>query len=281
METNAGVPDSELDASYKVALELAHSAGQVIKEAFQRKDKGLSTKSTSADLVTVTDRKVEDMAFTLLREKFPHHSFIGEETAAAGVRSELTDNPTWMIDPIDGTTNFVHGFPFVCISIALCVKKQVEIGIIHNPILNETYTARRGQGAYLNGERIQTGSQDDLSKSLVLTEFGAHREEAFLSFKFKNMRSVINKAHGIRCTGSAALALCQLAKGGADAYFEFGIHCWDIAAGDLIAREAGAFTMDTQGGPVDLMSRRIIGAATEKLARELSSTIDHTELERD
>ncbi|ELU03964.1 hypothetical protein CAPTEDRAFT_159956 [Capitella teleta] len=159
-------------------------------------DKQVEMKCSMADLVTETDQMVEKMIISTLKEHFPTHCFIGEESVAAGEKCVLTDAPTWVIDPVDGTNNFVHTFPFVAVSIALMINKQAEIGIVYNPLLKEMYSARKGQGAFCNGKKLKCSSVKDLGQALVATEFGSQRDPEILDKKFRNMRSIIEKAHG-------------------------------------------------------------------------------------
>lgn len=123
-------------------------------------------------------------------------SFIGEEATSEGAKCELTDSPTWIIDPVDGTLNFVHSFPHSCISIALLVKKQAEIAIIYNPVLKQLFTARRGQGAFYNGAKMQVSGQKELSQALVMAEFGTSRDQKKLDITMENIRKIVETAHG-------------------------------------------------------------------------------------
>lgn len=265
---------------FEAACEVATQAGKEIRDAFAKKKKVL-TKTTFADLVTETDTKVEDMIIGFLRKKFPTHSFIGEESAVHGCHFTLTNNPTWIIDPVDGTTNFVHTFPKVSISIALLVNKKTEIGVVYNPIMEELYTARAGQGAFCNGTKLQVTDVEGLGSALIIGEFGSSRDVSHIDAKFKSFRAIIEKAHGIRAQGSAAINMCTVASGQADAYWEFGIHAWDIAAGDLIVREAGGVVLSTDCSPLDIMHRRVLCAATRKLADSIASLLCPLDLESD
>ncbi|XP_061521909.1 inositol monophosphatase 1-like isoform X2 [Phycodurus eques] len=140
-------------------VEVATQAGKVIREGL-KSDIAVMHKSSQVDLVTETDQRVERLIISSIKAKFPTHSFIGEESVAAGAPSVLTDDPTWIIDPIDGTTNFVHGFPFVCVSIGFTVKKQIEFGVVYSCIEDKMYTARKGKGAYCNGVPIKVSGQE-------------------------------------------------------------------------------------------------------------------------
>ncbi|XP_030625133.1 inositol monophosphatase 1-like [Chanos chanos] len=247
-------------------LEVTKEAGKMIRDALQR-DISIMQKSSPVDLVTETDQKVEELIISSIRKKYPTHSFIGEESVAAGAASVLTENPTWIIDPIDGTTNFVHRFPFVCVSIGFTVNKEIEFGIVYSCIEEKMYTARRGKGAFCNGVPIKVSGQEDISKSLVLTETGFKKDPEHFRTMMANMESILTiPVHGIRSPGSAAVNMCLVACGAADAYYHMGIHCWDMAGGAAIVREAGGVIMDVSGGPFDLMSRRLITASSRAIA---------------
>ncbi|XP_066480012.1 inositol monophosphatase 1 [Tiliqua scincoides] len=263
------------------AVTLARKAGEVIREALT-KDIAIMTKSSPSDLVTVTDQKVENMLISSITEKYPSHSFIGEESVAAGAGSTLSDNPTWIIDPIDGTTNFVHRFPFVAVSIGFVVKKEMEFGIVYSCVEDKMYTGRKGKGAFCNGQKLQVSKQQDITKALLVTELGSNRDPEVLNTVLSNMRKLLNiPIHGIRAVGTAAVNMCLVATGGADAYYEMGIHCWDMAGAGIIIIEAGGVLLDVSGGPFDLMSRRIIAANSQALAKRIAKELQIIPLQRD
>uniref|UniRef100_A0A4X1TCU2 Inositol-1-monophosphatase n=1 Tax=Sus scrofa TaxID=9823 RepID=A0A4X1TCU2_PIG len=139
------------------AVTLARQAGEIVREALKN-EMNIMIKSSPADLVTATDEKVEKMLISSIKEKYPSHSFIGEESVAAGEKSVLTD-PTWIIDPIDGTTNFVHGFPFVAVSIGFVVNKEMEFGVVYSCMEDKMYTGRKGRGAFCDGQKLQVSPQ--------------------------------------------------------------------------------------------------------------------------
>ncbi|XP_021567710.1 inositol monophosphatase 1 isoform X3 [Carlito syrichta] len=141
------------------AVTLARQAGEVVREAL-KSEKNVMLKSSPVDLVTATDQKVEKMLMSSIKEKYPSHSFIGEESVAAGEKCVLTDNATWIIDPIDGTTNFVHRFPFVAVSIGFTVNKKIEFGVVYSCVEDKMYTARKGKGAFCNGQKLQVSHQE-------------------------------------------------------------------------------------------------------------------------
>lgn len=144
-----------------------------------------------------------------------------------------------------------------------------EIGIIFNPMLSQKFTARRGLGAFYNGAPIRVSGETDLAKALLVTEFGTSREEAKTQVVLENITKLVKLAHGFRSLGAAALNIAMIAQGGADCYYEFGVHAWDYAAGEMIVREAGGYTCDPTGSAVDLMSRRILCASSKELAEAI------------
>ncbi|XP_017543732.1 inositol monophosphatase 1-like isoform X1 [Pygocentrus nattereri] len=252
---------------------MTKEAGKMIRDALQR-EISVREKSSPVDLVTETDQKVEELIISSIREKFPTHSFIGEESVAAGAPSALTDGPTWIIDPIDGTTNFVHRFPFISVSIGFTVNRQIEFGIVFSCLENKMYTARRGRGAFCNGAPITVSGQQDITKSLILTEMGFKKDSEHFRAMMANMESILSiPVHGIRAPGSAAVNMCLVACGAADAYYHIGIHCWDMAGGAAILTEAGGVVMDITGGPFDLMSRRLIAASSQGIAESIAKKI--------
>ncbi|XP_076147141.1 inositol monophosphatase 2 [Alosa pseudoharengus] len=264
-----------------IAVQIAHKAGKVVQEAVKQ-EKRVSSKSTPTDLVTEADQQVEDLIISTLREKFPSHRFIGEESSAAGEKCILTDEPTWIIDPIDGTCNFVHSFPMVAVSIGFAVEKELEFGVIYHCFDGTLYTARRGHGAFCNGAPIQVSKERDISKALILTEIGAKRDPATLDIFLGNMQKLLSApAHGVRIIGSSTLALCHIATGAAEAYYQYGLHCWDIAAAAVIIREAGGCVIDTSGGPLDLMSRRVVAAGSREMADYVVRQLQPISYERD
>ncbi|ESO95084.1 hypothetical protein LOTGIDRAFT_178401 [Lottia gigantea] len=275
------VLEHELEDIYNTAVELARKAGEAIREAFY-KEKNVEIKQSAADLVTETDQAVEKMIQDLIMKKYPHHKFIGEETVSAdGSACSLTDDFTWIIDPVDGTTNFVHSIPEVAFSCGILVNKQVVIGVIYVPILDQMYTAKKGQGSFVNGKKLSVSSVKELKSAAIIMEGGSSRDPDVLSTKINNIHSVLKSCHGIRAYGSAAINLCKVASGMYEAYVEFGIHCWDIVAGMLILQEAGGVNKDTTGEEIDIMRRRIIGANCENIITEIASKLTQIDVGRD
>lgn len=169
----------------------------------------------------------------------------------------IPDDPCFIIDPIDGTTNFVHRLEHCCVSIGLSVGGQVVVGVVFNPILNELFTAIKGQGAKLNGEAIHVHQTQDLQKALVASGFPYDRDDATLDHVLANIKTVLQHCRAVRRLGSAALDMCYVARGTFDLYYEAGVHAWDIAAGSLIVTEAGGHVMDMYDSPFHLGLRRV------------------------
>ncbi|KAK2556851.1 Inositol monophosphatase 1 [Acropora cervicornis] len=283
------VDEKEIQEFFDVAVSVARKAGEVVKEAFY-KEKTIDTKSCGTDLVTETDQQVEALIIGALKEKFPSHSFIGEETVSSGGKCNLTNTPTWIIDPIDGTTNFVHKWDnskelkinnWLLIVI---LQVTVVIGVVYNCIKDEMYTGRKGLGAFCNGVQLRCSSCTDLSSALGITELGASREPSEIEVRIRNFRRLAEepaRVHSIRMQGSAALNMCSVASGAADFYYEYGIHVWDIAAAGIIAEEAGATLVDPSGEPLDLMARRVLVTCNKTIAQEVAKYLECIDLPRD
>ena len=242
-----------MEFNYEEILSKAKSVvlkvGEKVKEAFDsRENLGSSIEikdSNPTDLVTEVDKNVENFLFSSLKELYPSFLFIGEETVSSSEskKANLTDTPTWVIDPVDGTTNFVHGYPFVCICVGLLVKKDPVLGIIYNPIINEIYYGIKGKGAFMNDKQlplIKNNPLKNLQRSLTVTEYGPFFGQQKMDIKMKNVKNLLSiPSHGVRSLGSTALDIMQLARGGADFFFHIGMHIWDLAAAMVILRETG------------------------------------------
>eukprot|EP00271_Cylindrocystis_brebissonii_P008549 TRINITY_DN2292_c0_g1_i1.p1 TRINITY_DN2292_c0_g1~~TRINITY_DN2292_c0_g1_i1.p1 ORF type:complete len:271 (+),score=54.54 TRINITY_DN2292_c0_g1_i1:261-1073(+) len=256
----------ELTHCEAVAVEAAKAAGEVIAGSFY-KMKRVENKG-AVDLVTETDKACEDLIFGFIQTAFPSHKFIGEEGSSIAGTAALTEEPTWMVDPLDGTTNFVHMFPFVCVSIGLVVERQMVVGVVYNPVLQELFTAVRGRGAFLNGSQIHTSKETDLGKALVATEIGTKRDTATVEASTNRIKELLYKVRSLRLCGSCAMNLCGVACGRLDAFYEIGFGGpWDVAAGALILEEAGGIVCHPDGGPFQIMSRQVVGSANEVLKK--------------
>lgn len=257
------------------AINMAIEAGQVMLSATSKGvNRQTESKASAADLVTETDKGIEKLLFSRILHKYPDHRTIGEETtSSSGVKNNWTDAVTWIIDPIDGTMNFVHTFPLSCVSIGVTLNKEIVLGVVFNPWLDQLFTARRGNGAYLNGKPIHVSACQKMDEALVIAELGGDRDEVKKDAVCQNVQAIMWKCHGLRSLGSAAMNTCSIACGSADAYFEFGLHAWDMCASALILTEAGGCVMDTEGGPLDLMNRRFIAASSVDLGNQLSQLL--------
>ncbi|XP_033753789.1 inositol monophosphatase 1-like [Pecten maximus] len=272
--------DHDLQDYLKTAVGVARKAGDMVKKAYCV-DKSVVTKESYADLVTETDQAVERMIIDSLAEKYPTHKFIGEESVSGGKKCEWTDTPTWIIDPIDGTANFVHSIPYNCVCIGLGINRKIVVGIVYLPITDQMYTAVKGQGAFCNDTRISVSKVSDLKNAVVYTEAGNNRHSDTVLTKIENMKNIVFASHGIRCLGSAAVNMCMVAQGSGDAYVEYGIHIWDVAASGIIVEEAGGVLMDPTGSEMDYLSRGILCASSPSVATSISKIIKPLELERD
>ncbi|XP_011168686.1 inositol monophosphatase 2 [Solenopsis invicta] len=258
------------DVYYETAIKLTREAAQILRDAINNL-KHVDQKMGNWDPVTEYDRKIEDIIIGKLKRAFPDHRFIAEESTGSEL-PELTDAPTWIIDPIDGTVNFIHGFPHTCVVIGLAVKKEMVLGIVYNPILEELFTARKGRGAFLNGKPIHVSKVQDLSKALFCMEPGFINVDALREKTLERLQTIITKVHGFRCLGVAALTLCYVALGIIEAYYIEGpaISTWDIAAASLIISEAGGVVVDRiTGEPIDIMKPRAVAACNNRIARDI------------
>ncbi|GMY36705.1 inositol-phosphate phosphatase [Fagus crenata] len=247
------------------AVDAAKRAGEIIRKGFYE-TKHVEHKG-QVDLVTETDKACEDLIFNHLKQLYPTHKFIGEETTALYGAVELTDEPTWIVDPLDGTTNFVHGFPFVCVSIGLTIGKVPTVGVVYNPIMNELFTGVRGEGAFLNGNPIKVSSQTELVKSLLVTEAGTKRDKSTLDATMNQINILLSKVRSLRMSGSCALNLCGIACGRLDLFYESGFGGpWDVAGGAVIVTEAGGLVYDPSGKDFDITAQRV--AASNPLLKD-------------
>jgi myo-inositol-1(or 4)-monophosphatase len=227
-----------------VAKQLARAAGDMALAGRKAGLHNVQTKSTGTDMVTEFDRASEAMIFDGLRTLRPLDSVVGEEGAAHSGTSEIT----WYIDPIDGTTNFLYALPNWAVSIGAADSSGPLAGVVYVPALNEMFTATRGGGAFLNDQPIHCNDIDTVSQALVCTGFSYSPDAR--TVQAKRVSRMIHDVRDIRRFGAASIDLCFVACGRLDAYFEENLFQWDIAAGELIAREAGCLSGDFSGGPV-------------------------------
>jgi len=241
------------DTYRDVALEAAQRAGTIIREGFGR-DHTLSFKKSHSDLVTEFDRRAEAEIVRIIGSAFPDHQIIAEEGSSGG------DHPDycWYVDPIDGTTNFAHGYPLTCTSLALAERGELVLGVVYAPLLDELFVAVKGQGATRNGKSIHVSSIDRLDLSLLATGFPYDRNT--VGFNVRCWEVFLHKAQGVRRDGCAALDLCYLAMGRYDGFWEYGFAYWDMAAGTLIIREAGGVVTLPDGRPLPTVSHDVVAS---------------------
>jgi len=231
-----------------IASRAARQAGKLLRRAAEDVSTLNVEKKGMNDFVTEVDRASEMSIIEILQKAYPDHTILGEETGLIEGKGEGKDWQ-WVIDPLDGTTNFIHGFPQFCISIALKYKGRVEHGVIYDPLREEEFTASRGRGAALNGRRLRVTSLPTLEGALIGTGFPFRKDQAkHMDAYLAMFKDIASATAGIRRPGSAALDLAWLAAGRMDGFFELGLSEWDIAAGALLVTEAGGLISDLTGG---------------------------------
>ncbi len=223
-----------------VAISAAKAGGKILTD-FYGNLSGFNTKGSPYNLVTQADLNSEKKIVSILKKAFPSHGIMAEE----GSNSNKDFEKVWIIDPLDGTTNFAHSFQYFCVSIALKFKSEIVLGVVFDPLRKELFYAEKGKGAFLNGKKIHV-SKKLFPESLLITGFSYDRSKLF-DMNIENFSALYKQVHGIRRNGAAALDLCQLACGRADGYWEFSLKPWDIAAGQLIVKEAGGKVTNEKG----------------------------------
>lgn len=262
-----------------VAINCASKAGEWIKTKLGNYA-SLDIKYSSHDLVTEVDKGSERLIKNLVLTHFPHHSFLGEEGVQPGpeASTRALENVRdaeylWIVDPIDGTTNFVHGFPFFCVSIALAHHGEVIVGVVYDPMRDELFVAEKGKGAYVHGKRMQVSKENSLRDSLLATGLPAERDYA-LALNLKGIQAIAPQVRNLRISGSAALHMAYVASGRLSGFWEIGLNSWDLAAGALLIRESGGIVTDTLGNPYDIGVRNVAasnGLIHDELTASLAS----------
>ncbi len=240
-----------LGAAFRAAI----LAGEFIVKNLGKISKvDIDTKQAS-DFVTRIDRESEQIILSTIKDKFPDHYFLTEES----IKEADTGEYRWIIDPLDGTTNYIHEYPVFSISIALEFKGEIVLGVIYDPVRNEIFTSEKGKGAYLNGKLLKLSEVKELSGSLVTTGFPFRKKELIDSY-LKLFKNIFHMVSDIRRAGSAALDFAYLASGRCDCFFEIGLSPWDIAAGSILVKEAGGIVTDFGGGSDYLLTGNVISA---------------------
>jgi myo-inositol-1(or 4)-monophosphatase len=238
-----------------VGVEAALAAGQIQRQFF-RKDFDIQKKGV-IDLVTEADLAVEQDIRARLARHFPTHTVLGEEAAQSA--PDGASPFRWIVDPIDGTTNFAHGLALFCVSIALEIEGRVDVGVIYEPIGDELFTAERGEGARVNGRRMHVTSEASLIDSLVVTGFPP-QSSSLRQTQLAAFAAFLARARAVRRLGSAALDLAFVAAGRFDGFWEHSLHAWDVAAGGIIVAEAGGLVTGFDGSPFDPFAGQIVAS---------------------
>lgn len=252
-----------------IAVRAARAAGNVISRNIGRDGYNVEEKRKD-DLVTDIDRECERTITQILLKSYRDHAILGEE---GGLQGNKESEYQWIIDPIDGTTNFVKGIPHCAVSIALQHKGRTQLGVVFDPMTNEMFTAARGDGAALNGRRIRVASLPNLEGAIVCTAV-PHRLRERMDAYFVILKRLVDNCADIRRSGCASLDLCYTACGRYDAYMEQGLKPWDFAAGELILREAGGIATDFTGGPNFTKSGNIVVGNPQVVQTILSKVCD-------
>jgi myo-inositol-1(or 4)-monophosphatase len=250
-----------------IAVSAARQAGEIIIRHMEQVDRLKITAKSSQEYFSEVDIKAEQIIINAIRKAYPEHGILAEESGMQEGNEEFV----WIIDPLDGTSNYLHGFPFFSVSIALKIKGRIEHGVIYDPLRHECFAASRGRGARLNDRRIRVSKQTLLSASLLGT--GVPFRDIHLAQRYlPTFEAMMGKCAGVRRTGSAALDLAYVASGRLDGFWEFGLRPWDIAAGSLLIREAGGLISDVHGGD-DFLTHGDVVAGTPKVFKSLLQTL--------
>jgi myo-inositol-1(or 4)-monophosphatase len=241
------------------AIKAARRAATVINRASFDLDRLVVTEKNHKDFVTDVDQAAEQAIIEVLSKAYPDHAFLAEESGASKNANDETEY-TWIIDPLDGTTNFMHGFPQYCISIALSQRGVITQGVIYDPVRNDLFTATKGAGAYLNDKRIRVTKLDRIANALLSTGYQAGNAKALEEY-LKMYGIMAERSHGVRRPGSAALDLAYVASGRLDGFYEKGLKPWDIAAGSLMVTESGGIVGEFSGESDYLYKGDIIAAS--------------------
>ncbi len=255
-----------MNPTLNIAVRAARKAGDTIARAVERTDRLKITVKDQNDFVSEVDKKAESQIIEVIKKAYPDHAILAEESGC-----HSGDDYMWIIDPLDGTTNFLHGFPQFSVSIALKYKGRLEVAVIYDPMRQELFTAVRGGGAQMNERRIRVSGHRSLSGSLLGTGFpykDFNRLDQYLGI----LKAFITQTSGIRRPGSAALDLAYVAAGRLDGFWEMGLKQWDIAAGILMVQEAGGLVTDLSGGH-DFMESGDIVAGNARITKGMLQTI--------
>jgi myo-inositol-1(or 4)-monophosphatase len=234
---------AEMHGMVNIAIRAARRAGELMVRQLNQLESLKVVEKGKNELVTQVDEAAEAAIVEVIRDHYPDHSILAEESGATGDHEY-----EWVIDPLDGTTNYVHGFPVFSVSIAVMRAGELEHGVVYDPLRQEIFSATRGQGAQLDGRKIRVSKRTHLQQALISTGFPYRDNLKHIDSYLEMLRAVMLETVGVRRPGSAALDLCYVAAGRVDGFWELGLSKWDIAAGALIIREAGGRISDFRGG---------------------------------
>lgn len=254
-----------------IAIRAARRAGSVITQHLANPSAIETTQKGTNDFVTNVDNQAEAAIIDVIRKAYPDHTIIGEES---GQLLGNDNDVQWVIDPLDGTRNFINGFPHFCVSIAARQNSRTEVAVVFDPIRNELFTAARGQGAQLNGYRLRCPELKTLEGTILATGF-PFKYKQFSNNYIGMINSLFTECADFRRTGSAALDLCYVASGRVDGYFEIGIKPWDFMAGELILREAGGVVTDFVGDNNYMHSGNMVAGHSKIVKHILLKIKDH------
>ncbi len=258
-----------MHATLNIAVRAARRAGGIIIRHLGRVDASAVSRKGANDFVTEVDHQAEAAIVDTIHRAYPNHAVLAEESGRHG-----TDEHVWIVDPLDGTTNFMHEFPVFSVSIAFQVRGRLEVGVVYDPLRQELFTATRGQGAQLNDRRIRVSRQRGLEGALLGTGF-PYRQMKDLDSYMAIFRELLTRTAGIRRPGSAALDLAYVACGRLDGFWEFGLKEWDMAAGALLIRESGGFVTGASDDEDYLLSGNIVAGAERVHAAILRTVRAH------
>ncbi len=262
--------DFSLQEAMTVGMEAAQAAGKILCEMLETAS---VREKAPKDLVTDADLAAQHCIESRIKTAFPNHRFLGEESVCSTDRSNIsTEDWLWVVDPLDGTVNYVHRMPNFAVSIALMTEGKIVLGIVFDPMANDLYAAILGRGATVNGSKLRCSNCTRLDKALVAASFPPQIQKD--SIEIAQFVEVLVRSQSIRRLGSAALNLCYVAHGRLDAYWANVLKVWDIAAGSLIATEAGAALTKHNGNPFDPWDGELLAAGTKTLSRELSICLE-------
>ena len=237
----------------RVALKAVKEGGAILMKYFG-KIKSIDYKG-EINLVTEADQRSEEVILSIIKNSYPNHRILAEETGESGNSSSFK----WIIDPLDGTTNYAHGYPCFCVSLAIEYEEEVIYGAVYDPVKEELFTAEKGKGAFINGKAIKTSSTKQLDQSLLCTGFPYDVRDDMDS-NILNFRTFLMKAQAVRRDGSAALDLCHTAAGRFDGFWEQKLFPWDVAAGGLLVTEAGGKLTNFTGGNFSIYDKEIVAS---------------------